>query len=497
MKSAPARRGIRSLVGAAVLAFLGRDASAQIPSRLGDPRPLGEIGRPVGIAGSSFEVWVAYPGALVQFPRLGRSAPRWFGSAEGLPAEGIASICYDDATQALWVGSVTGRNLRWSSGLQSAHDETPPPGGCRSRIARAISTSNMAPLLPSTPGWIQMGSDLSSPDGVRHHILLATVFDDRDLWLATDHGIWTGKASGRIEPVPFGLSEPCIVSTAVDSSGVAWLLGCTGSITAVDAAGRFLANLLPDDPRNSELRAAAFAGAAGSQGIWVSVLDGLVKLDPHGVQDRWTGRKAPFGGRVLSTLEIGDTLWCGTENSLVRRQIGEKSFKVDAPPWEATGPVRQLLSTPRGILAATDRGFWWKSPAGWTRPPFLARALESRVYLASLEAVPPHRIAWTDGREVFVDTLPGQGGRTARWRADPPIHSLAFDGYGNVELARDGSWILWNPITDERREWRAGLGLTGPVRRALPLGERVLLSGEGGASTVRIPAYAPPVASPR
>lgn len=119
-------------------ALLPAAAMCQILSSRGDPRPLGETGRPVSLAGSPFEVWIAYPGSMVMFPRIGPPRPRWYGPAQGLPAEGIAGLCFDDATQSLWISSSTGRNLRWSPGMESATESSYPTGGCTSRTGRVV-----------------------------------------------------------------------------------------------------------------------------------------------------------------------------------------------------------------------------------------------------------------------------------------------------------------------------------------------------------------------
>jgi ligand-binding sensor domain-containing protein len=338
----------------------------QILSSQGDPRPLGEVGRPIAIAGSPFDVWVAYPHAMVAFQRIGPPRPRWYGSAQGLPAEGIASLCYDESTQSLWIGSTTNRSYRWSPGLEIAQESALPAAGCVTRSSRQVAVSDLPPLYPSSPGWLQSAGDLVGPDGLHQQVRFGLILDGRDLWVVTSTGIWTGhSSSGRIEPVPSGLAESCTRSVVRDMEGQAWLLGCQGSISVVDATDRPKANFRPDDPQLYQLRQSLMLGPSSEGGIWVSVLDGLIRMDSRGIQDAWTGRKAPFGGRTLSCLDRMDTTWCGTENSLVRRAPSDRSFRVEAPPWDVSSPVRGLFSTPAGILAATDRGFWLRGPKGW------------------------------------------------------------------------------------------------------------------------------------
>ena len=473
-------------------------AMCQILSSRGDPRPLGETGRPVGIAGSPFEVWIAYPRAMAMFPRIGPSRPRWYGSAQGLPNEGISSLCWDENTQSLWIGSPTGRAFRWSPGLETAMESSLPAAGCVSGTNRAVSVSDLPALMPSTPGWIQSGADLVSPDGLRQRIRAGMVLDGRDLWVATDLGIWTGNAAtGRISPLPSGLAETCIASVVRDSAGRAWMLGCQGSISLVDATDRFETSFLPDDPRSGELRLPHLLGPAGPDGIWVSVLEGIQRMDSRGVQDRFLGRRAPFGGRTLSCLEDADTLWCGSERSVVRKSVSERGFRTDPPPWESPVPVVRLLPTPLGIVASTSRGFWWRGPKGWQRPPFLSAGESANIVLSAVEPVEPFRIAWTDGRILHVDTLPGHGGAPAAWIPDASPTDLAFDRSGRVHMALHGSWAIWSPASGEHNLWKEGLGISRDIDVLSPGPDRILLAGEGGSVSVRISPYAPSATSPR
>jgi len=156
-------------------------AIGQILMQSADRKFPGRMERPVSMAGSPFEVWVAYPGALATIPRLGPAQPRWFGTEQGLPSEGIASICFDDATQSLWIRSMAGRSFRWSQGLESAREESPPAAGCSSQIGRPVQTSDLPPLFPSSTGWLQSGSDLVSPEGFRQHNHLGYSAKDRDI----------------------------------------------------------------------------------------------------------------------------------------------------------------------------------------------------------------------------------------------------------------------------------------------------------------------------
>ncbi|MBK8800605.1 MAG: hypothetical protein IPN71_00835 [Fibrobacteres bacterium] len=480
------------LASIVVCCLLG-NALAQIPVRLGDPRPVGVSGQPVGIAGSAFDVWVAYSRSMAWFPRLGKSSPRWYGTSDGLPPEGIASLCHDETTQSLWITSTGGRSLRWSQGLESAQESTPPPSGCQSRIAVATSVASLPGLRPSLAGWVQIGSELSPPDGKRQRVLSAMVLDGRELWLATDLGVWTGNAAtGRIEPLPLGPVEPCAKSALVDSAGNFWLTGCHGTVSLVDASGQFRGAFSTDDSRYSDLRDARVVGASGGgEGVWVSVVDGMVRLDRTGVRERWMGRKAPFGGRVVSSSRLRDTLWVATENSILCKKDGDKSFRTDLPPWRVPGGVRRIMASPAGVLVATTDGFWWKGSHGWGRPAFVDSASPQAAWVAAQESRSPWRVVWSDGRGVRVDTLPGFGGGTGRWTTALPIHDLAFDATGMVHLAMDGSWSVWNPRTNEHRDWSAGLGMSGPVRAVAPSAERILLAGESGASTVKISPYAP------
>jgi len=449
----------------------------------------------VGIAGSAFEVWVAYPRSMALFPRMGRSAPRWFGVADGLPAEGIARICYDESTQGLWISSVGGRSLRWSQGLESAQESSPPPGGCQSRISRPTTVQELPGLRPGAAGWVQIGGELSPPDGKRQRILWAVVLDGRDLWLATDAGVWTGNAAtGRIEPLPLGPVETCVRGALVDSAGDFWLSGCRGSVSLVDASGQFRAAFSTDDSRFSDLREARVLGSAGrGGGMWVGVVDGLVRLDRTGVRERWMGRKAPFGGRVTALSRWSDTLWVATEGALLCKKDGEKAFRVVSPPWSVAGGVRRILTSPAGVMVATTNGWWWKGSRGWVRPPWVDTIFPQPAWMAAQERSAPWRVAWSDGRGVRVDTIPGFGGSPGAWTTALPVHDIAFDAAGAVHLAIDGGWSVWNPRSDEHRDWGGKLGLSGPVRVAAPSGERILLAGEGGAATLRIAPFAPPV----
>ena len=231
--------------------------------------------------------------------------------------------------------------------------------------------------------------------------------------------------------------------------------------------------------------------------MWVSVSTGLVRLSVDGIEERLLGRKAPFGGRVESCLDVGDTLWCGTQTSVGYR-VGSKSFQADPPPWEATNPVRTLQATPAGILAGTDDGFWIRSGLSWIRPAWLKSAESRQVLKLAVERQEPFRIAWWDGREVRIDTIPGHGGKPDRWiPGRSPLRSMRFDDEGRLHLALDGSWTIWDPATGENREWGAGLGLAGAVYDILLQGERAILAGEGGGASVRVPSYAPPSRSPR
>lgn len=462
-----------------------------------DPRPFGETGRPLGLAGSAFEVWVAYPNALLQFPRLGNDPPRWFGVGQGLPVDGIASICYDDPSQSLWIRSLGGAWLRWSTSFRTAREESPPVGGCRTKLARELDPNTLPNLTPSPPGWLRMGSDFLDPRGNRFHIQQAISLDDRDLWITTDGGVWSGRViTGRVDPRPAGLAENCVGHLALDSAGALWMQGCEGSFTAlVDASPR--ATFLPSDPRNFDLRSPLLLGGSARRGAWISVFDGLVRLTTDGISDRLLGREAPFGGRVLSVLERGDTLWCGTQRSISYR-VRSKPFVTDLPPWEVPGAVKALLPTPRGVLAATPDGFWLRSDTGWIRPTWLAEARKHAIEMAVLERRPPFRLAWWDGREIHLDTLPGFGGEPDRWLPGrSPLRSLAFDDDGRLHLALDGAWTIWNPATGEQREWKAGLGLSGDIYDCLPQGDRAILAGQGGGTSVRVPSYAPPSSNPR
>jgi hypothetical protein len=106
-------------------------------------------------------------------------------------------------------------------------------------------------------------------------------------------------------------------------------------------------------------------------------------------------------------------------------------------------------------------------------------------------------VAWTDGRILKVDTLPGYPGATAIWIPDAPVTDLSFDLSGRLHLALGGAWSIWNPATSEHRDWKSGLGLSGNVD-VLSVGtDRVLLAGEGGAVTLRIAPYAPVATSPK
>jgi hypothetical protein len=468
----------------------------QIPSQF-DPHPFGETGRPVGLAGSAFEVWVAYPSALLQFRRMGDDTPKWFGTNQGLPGEGIASICFDEPSQSLWVRSSTERWFRWSAGLESAREETPPAAGCVSRLGKPLDIASIANLNPAPAGWIRMGSDLVDPRGARIRIQHAMSLDDRELWLATDQGVWTGRSiTGRIEPRTTGLAEACATRIAPDSSGVIWLQGCEGSFTAL-RDGNPRATFLTTDSRNADLRSSRLVGTSSSRGVWVSVADGLVRLSIDGFEDRLLGRKAPFGGRVLSIFESQDTLWVGTQNSLSFR-VRSKTFSVDVPPWETPGPVNALLSTPTGLLAATNDGFWLRVGTTWMRPAWLKRAQTRNIVHAVVESQEPFRVAWWDGREACVDTLPGHGGKPDRWLPErTPLRALEFDREGRLHLALGGSWFIRNLQSGETREWKAGLGLTGDIYDVHVQNDRAILAGVGGGASVRIPSYAPPSSSPK
>ena len=475
---------------ALVLGFVAASLG-QFPSQA-DPHPFGEIGRPVGLAGSAFEVWVAYPQTLLQFRRMGDESPQWFGPAQGIPAEGLASICYDEPTQSLWIRSITGRSLRWSSGMGSAREENAPIAGCSSRIGKALDVATIANLTPASPGWLRMGSDLVDPRGMRVRIQHAMALDDRDLWLATDAGVWSGRTiTGRVDPRPAGLAESCTNRLAPDSSGAVWLQGCLGSFTAlVNETPK--ATFLVNDPRNFDLKSPRLVGTSSRRGVWVSVAEGLVRLTTDGIVERLLGRKSPFGGRVLTCLEIKDTLWCGTQNSLASR-VRSSAFSTDAPPWQSPGPVNVLLPTPLGIVAATNNGFWLRSGTTWIRPAWLKSAEKRQIVRAAVEHREPYRIAWWDGREVRIDTLPGHGGHADRFLpGTSPLRSLSFDSEGRLHMALNGSWQIWNPSTGEQREWKAGLGLSGDVYDVLPGADRAILAGEGGGASVRIPSYAPP-----
>jgi len=491
----PRFRSMTKSVIAAGLA-LAVAAVGQIPSQL-DPRPFGETGRPVGLAGSAFEVWVAYPSTLLQFRRMGDDTPRWFGTNQGLPSEGIAAICYDESTQSLWIRSSTNRWLRWSAGLESSHEETPPAAGCVSRLGKSLDVATIANLNPAPAGWIRMGSDLVDPRGARSRIQYAMSLDDRELWLATDHGVWTGRTlTGRIEPRMAGLAESCATRISPDSSGAVWLQGCEGSFTAL-VDGNPRATFLATDSRNSDLVSPRLVGASATRGVWVSVSEGLVRLSTDGFEERLLGRKAPFGGRVLSTLETGDTLWVGTQNSLSYR-VRSKPFFVDAPPWETPSPVNALHATPLGLLAATNDGFWLRVGTTWMRPSWLKRAEKRTIVHSAFESKEPFRLAWWDGRELRIDTLPGHGGKPDSWLPyQSQLHSMSFDTEGRLHLALGGSWVIWNLQSGETREWKAGLGLTGDIYDVLPRNDRATLAGVGGGASVRIPSYAPPSSKPK
>lgn len=496
----PIPRGTRSrMMTKSVLAMglgLALAANGQILSQL-DPRPFGETGRPVGLAASAFEVWVAYPNTLLQFRRMGDDPPKWFGTNQGLPSDGIGSICFDEPSQSLWIRSTTNRWSRWSSGLESSHEETPPAAGCVSRLGKQLDIANIANLNPAPAGWIRMGSDLVDPRGVRVRIQFAMSLDERELWLATDQGVWTGRTiTGRIEPRMAGLAEPCANRISPDSSGAVWLQGCEGSFTAL-VKGSPKTTFLTTDSRNSDLRSPWLVGASAKQGVWVSVNEGLVRLSTDGFEERLLGRKAPFGGRVLSTFETSDTLWVGTQNSLSYR-VRSKPFSSDPPPWETSSPINALHATPLGLLAATNDGFWLRVGTTWMRPSWLKRAEKRTIVHSAIEPQEPFRLAWWDGREVRVDTLPGHSGKSDSWLPyQAPLRSMTFDAEGRLHLALGGSWFIWNLQTGETREWKSGLGLTGEIYDVLPQGDRATLAGEGGGASVRIPSYAPPSNKPR
>jgi len=160
--------------------------------------------------------------------------------------------------------------------------------------------------------------------------------------------------------------------------------------------------------------------------------------------------------------------------------------------------VNALLASPLGVLAAPWDGFWLRTANGWKRHAWLRRANSRTIEVAALEHQPPYRVAWWDGREIHIDTLPGFGGQPDLWLPGrSPLRSMAFDDNGRLHLALDGSWMIWNPSSGEQREWKAGLGLSGEIFDCLPIGDRVILGGQGGGTSVRIPSYAPPSSKPR
>lgn len=476
------RRLGRALCAAACLAAT---AGAQV-----DPADVSLVGvsrRSVGLAATPFRIWAGFAdGTLASLPRLGPGEVEWYGPDHGLPSEGLASICWDDPSRTLWLRSRTGRLLRWSEPFSEAR-ESDGDGTCNTTGSRAMAVQDLPALWPEIPGWRQEGLALRGPGNLEEAVRQALVVDGHELWLATTSGIWTGSASsGRVHPVALGLPEACVRALARDARGGLWSLGCNGSLARRDPSG-----LLETDPLPLPTTRPSLEGFAPRRrgGIWAWSREEVFAWGRPGQAVTRSAR--PFGGNLRACVEQGDTLWCATERAVSRLPPGQNAFEILSPPGALGGGAEALAATPEGLLAGTREGFWILRDTLWIRPDWVSPPPGQPVLDLAMEPDPGRRLAWHDGQELRVDTLPGAKGPPGRWRPGfQRLYGMAWDHHGNLHLAT-GDWTLWNPTLDLHVGWHDGLGLPGRILAVLPDDDLSVVGGEGGYARVRDASYLP------
>lgn len=452
-----------------------------------DVRPLPDARGAVAITASPFDIWIATPTSLSRWPRIGDAPAVWYGAGHDLPMAGLADLCWDAPSGTLRLQGRDGVSYTWSEPFQraspsDAHLE------CTSPISRQIPSSELPALIPEADGWMYQDGGLREPGGRHASIARALVVEDRDLWLITGNsGIWKGRwPSGRVAPVAGGLGETCIERAVKEPDGTLWMLGCSGSLARLGTDG----SLLPLDPRSPrwfDLRDAIDIAPARPRGVWVATPAGVVHVLATGVQEVYTGRKAPFGGTPVSLVSRKDTTWCLTRHG-VGRSVRSGPFRALSPSTDSVDAGLRILClapTRAGLLAGTATGFRLWTGNDWSHVPALRHA-DSRSVLKIAVQPGGDRIAWSDGVRVRVDTLPGGKGKPEVLTPKGTIHDIAWGDDGLVQIAH-GAWTLWNPDNGLVRTW------TLPVNAELVVPDLPwsFVAGTTGGVQARTSAWAP------
>lgn len=461
-------------------------ASAFAQEARDDLRPLPDMRDPVGIAASAFHTWIATGTSLSRWNRIGDAPPAWYGAGRGLPSAGIASICWDSPSGTLRIQGRDGVSYVWSESFERA---TASDGrlSCESPISRDIAIGRLPPLAPEVDGWLYQNGRLWEPGGRHASILKAVVVDDRELWLATSNaGIWKGRwPSGRIAPLSSGLGESCIERAVKEPDGTLWLMGCSGNLARLGTDGAYQ-GLDPRSPRWIDLRDAIDIAPAKPRGIWVATLAGVVRVVSSGVQERFTGRKAPFGGTPVALATLEDSLWCLTSHGLAK-SVRAKPFEpvISSDTLEAAVGILSLAPTRSGLLVGTHNGFRQYQGGRWVSPPELTHARSAQIRKIAVDHA-RGRIAWSDGTRIRVDSLSGGSGRPSAWDGAGTLHDFAWGSDGLLHIAHE-AWTLWNPDDASVRTWNL------PVQAELVVPDVPwsFIGGTTGGTQARTSAWSP------
>ena len=441
---------------------------------------------PVGIVASAFHTWIATGTSLSRWNRIGDAPPAWYGAGRGLPSVGIASICWDTPSGTLRLQGRDGLSYVWSEAFESA-TVSDARLECSSRISREVAISELPPLVPEIDGWLHQNGRLWEPGGRHASILKAVVVEDRELWLATSNaGIWKGRwPSGRVAPMSSGLGETCIERAVKESDGTLWLMGCSGNIARLGTDGTYQ-GLDPRSPRWFDLRDAIDIAPAKPRGIWVATLSGVVRVVSTGVQERFTGRNAPFGGTPVALATLDDSLWCLTAHGLAK-SVRAKPFEpvVSVDSLQPAVGILSMAPSRWGLLVGTYNGFRLFRGGQWILPDVLAHTRGQSIRRIAVD----HRggrVAWSDGTRIRVDTLPGGSGKASAWDGAGAIHDFAWGSDGILQIAH-GAWTLWNPEDASVRTWNL------PVRAELVVSDVPwsFIGGTTGGTQARTSAWSP------
>jgi ligand-binding sensor domain-containing protein len=427
--------------------------------------------------------------------RYDRHRDRWLPaltSAEGLPANNVRRLAYDDATDELWAETPLGISV-YRPTFREWQDARDFPDSLEQPWQRFDVRGLSLPF-----GFDAITSGYLTDPQLRSYEILGFV---KDSWGTSWIGTW-GQFVWTIPPASFGLMrqewglfQNNVQAVFLDSAAIFF-----GGPNYYDGANALTVwDTISGDWRYFEARynegfasdnIERIVGERGGRYLWQATDRGLVRMDRRSADFRTYGlREGLVDERVHALALDGDILWIGTESGIDGLYIPRDSLFHATTDAVRNSRIYDIELTSDVVWLATDRGLMRlaKPTPEWRRyytyeGPLAGRirALTStgrKLYAGSDRGIAIVDLAGRDPVEVFESPsiLP-----------DDNIYDLAVTADSIVWAATASGLLRLVPATHERRVFTTDDGLLDLfVQRIVVDGDYLWLGTAKGANRFR------------